>query len=229
MPGETTYTILIVEDDATIARLLQENLARWGFDARCVEDFSDVLGAFEAARPHLTLLDISLPYYNGYYWCDRIRRVSSAPILFLSSRSDNMDVVMAVNMGGDDYVAKPFSMEVLIAKINALLRRAYRYAEPARTLSVGGATLNLDDGSLSVGAARVELTRNESRILFALLEKKNTVVSREEIMRRLWDDDSFVDDNTLTVNINRLRKKLDSAGLSSLIETKRGEGYIVHD
>lgn len=181
MPGETTYTILIVEDDATIARLLQENLARWGFDARCVEDFSDVLGAFEAARPHLTLLDISLPYYNGYYWCDRIRRVSSAPILFLSSRSDNMDVVMAVNMGGDDYVAKPFSMEVLIAKINALL------------------------------------------------EKKNTVVSREEIMRRLWDDDSFVDDNTLTVNINRLRKKLDSAGLSSLIETKRGEGYIVHD
>lgn len=123
MPGETTYTILIVEDDATIARLLQENLARWGFDARCVEDFSDVLGAFEAARPHLTLLDISLPYYNGYYWCDRIRRVSSAPILFLSSRSDNMDVVMAVNMGGDDYVAKPFSMEVLIAKINALLRR----------------------------------------------------------------------------------------------------------
>ena len=210
MPGETTYTILIVEDDATIARLLQENLARWGFDARCVEDFSDVLGAFEAARPHLTLLDISLPYYNGYYWCDRIRRVSSAPILFLSSRSDNMDVVMAVNMGGDDYVAKPFSMEVLIAKINALLRRAYRYAGPARTLSVGGATLNLDDGSLSVGAARVELTR-------------------EEIMRRLWDDDSFVDDNTLTVNINRLRKKLDSAGLSSLIETKRGEGYIVHD
>ena len=136
---------------------------------------------------------------------------------------------MAVNMGGDDYVAKPFSMEVLIAKINALLRRAYRYAGPARTLSVGGATLNLDDGSLSVGAARVELTRNESRILFALLEKKNTVVSREEIMRRLWDDDSFVDDNTLTVNINRLRKKLDSAGLSSLIETKRGEGYIVHD
>lgn len=223
------YTILIVEDDPTIASLLKENLMRWGFHAFCVEDFSDVMGTFERVQPHLTLLDISLPFYNGYYWCGEIRKVSQAPILFLSSHSENTDVVMAVNMGGDDYVTKPFSMEVLIAKINALMRRAYQYDAEAQALVARGATLNLADGSLAAGEGRLELSRNESRILRVLMEGKNSTVSRDQLMRSLWDDEHFIDENTLTVNINRLRKKLSGIGLVDFIETKKGEGYIIRD
>lgn len=221
--------ILIVEDDSTIATLLQESLERWGFAAVCVDDFSDVITAFRREAPHLVLLDISLPFFNGYYWCGEIRKESKVPILFLSSHTENMDVVMAMNMGGDDYVTKPFSMEVLIAKINALMRRAYQYYTEPQALSARGAALNLADGSLSIGDTRLELTRNESRMLRLLLENKNKTVSREQLMRYLWDDEHFIDENTLTVNINRLRKKLAGAGLDGLIQTKKGEGYIVHD
>lgn len=223
------YTILIVEDDATIASLLQENLLRWGFEAVCADDFSDVIGTFRRVKPHLTLLDISLPFYNGYYWCAEIRKESQAPILFLSSHSQNTDVVMAVNMGGDDYITKPFAMDVLIAKINALMRRTYQYFGEIQTLAAHGAALHLGDGTLQYQGKRVELTKNESRILTLLMENKNTVVSREQIMRRLWDDENFIDDNTLTVNVNRMRKKLADAGLIDFVHTKKGEGYIVHD
>lgn len=222
-------TILIVEDDLTIATLVRDTLQRWGFTAVCVEDFTDVMGAFRDVRPHLTLLDISLPFYSGYYWCAEIRKESQTPILFLSSHTESMDVVMAVNMGADDYVTKPFSMEVLIAKINALMRRAYSYYTEAQMLIVRGAALNLLDGTLSAGGQRIELTKNESRMLTLLMQQKNTVVSREQIMKRLWDDESFIDDNTLTVNVNRLRKKLAEAGLTDFIQTKKGEGYIVHE
>lgn len=229
MTPNNPYTILIIEDDHTIASLLKTNLERWGFVAVCVEDFTAVLERFQQVKPHLVLLDISLPYYNGFYWCGEIRKVSQVPILFLSSHSENMDVVMAVNMGGDDYVAKPFSMEVLIAKINALMRRTYSYFVDTQTLHAGGAVFHTADGTLQIGGERLELTRNESRMLRLLLERKNTTVTREQLMKALWDDEHFIDENTLTVNINRLRKKLSAVGLDALIQTKKGEGYIIRD
>ena len=222
------YKILIVEDDAVIASEIRQNLARWGLDAHTVSDFSDVMGAFEKIAPHLVLMDISLPFFNGYYWCGEIRKQSKTPVIFLSSRSDNMDIVMAVNMGGDDYIAKPVSMEVLTAKIQAMLRRAYDYEMPG-SLSLRDAML--DQGALCLvrEGVRTELTRNEARILQLLLQKKGSVVSREQLMLSLWDSDEFVDDNTLTVNVNRLRKTLGDAGLPDCIITHKGEGYAIHD
>lgn len=223
------YRILIVEDDRTIAQLLAEYLQRWGFDAEYAEDFSDVTGTFLTFQPHLVLLDISLPFYDGYYWCAEIRKRSKVPVLFLSSRTENMDIVMAMNMGGDDYIVKPFSMEVVVAKIHALLRRAYSYQGETTVLTAQGAVLELGAGVLNVGGAQIELTKNELKILRILMEHKNSVVTREEIMQNLWDSGSFVDDNTLTVNINRLRKKLSKAGLHDFIATKKGVGYWIHD
>ena len=224
------YKILIVEDDPTIAALLREHLSRWEYDAAIAGDFQHVMDTFFQYQPHLVLLDISLPFYDGYYWCGEIRRKSNVPVLFLSSRGDNMDIVMAMSMGGDDYVQKPFSMEVLLAKISALLRRAYRYpAETPPALEARGASLDPQGATLAFEGRHIELTRNEYRILSTLLSRKNTVVSREDLMRALWDDDSFVDDNTLTVNINRLRKKLEDFGLADYIQTRKGMGYCVND
>ena len=193
------YKVLIVEDDATIASLLCECLSRWGYEARAADDFQHVLDTFRDFDPQLVLLDISLPFYDGFHWCREIRLQSNVPVLFLSSRGDNMDIVMAMNMGGDDYVQKPFSMEVLLAKISALLRRAYRYPAAPPALAARGAELDPQGAALRYGGRQIELTRNEYRILGTLLQSKNAVVSREELMRALWDDDSFVDDNTLTV------------------------------
>ncbi len=221
--------ILIVEDDATIASLLSENLLRWDFEARCVRDFERVLDEFQSFDPQLVLMDISLPFFNGYYWCAEIRKISRLPIIFLSSHSENMDIVMAVNMGADDYITKPFSMEVLVAKIQAMLRRAYGFSVKPPPLSVGGATLNACDGTLEINGAPLALTRNEARIMAELMQNAGNIVSREQLMRRLWDDESFIDDNTLTVNINRLRKKLAEAGLEGFIETRKRQGYMVHD
>lgn len=222
------YRILIVEDDAVIASEIRQNLERWGFDAHTASDFSDITGIIEKISPHLVLMDISLPFFNGYYWCGEIRKRSKAPVIFLSSRSDNMDIVMAVNMGGDDYIAKPVSMEVLTAKIQAMLRRAYDYEMPG-SLSLRDATLDTGALCLVREGMRTELTRNEARILQLLLQKKGSVVSREQLMLSLWDSDEFVDDNTLTVNVNRLRKTLGDAGLSDCIITHKGEGYAIHD
>ena len=221
------YRILIVEDDRGIAGAIQGAAAAWGFDARSTENFRDVAGEFAAFQPHLVLMDIGLPFFDGYYWCREIRRTSNVPVIFISSASDNMNIVMAMNMGGDDFIAKPFDLSVLIAKIQALLRRAYDYAPAAPMLEHRGARLDTGDQSLAVGGEKIPLSKNEYRILFSLLEKKGQVVSREKLMEKLWETDSFVDENTLTVNVNRLRRKLDAAGLEGFIATKFGVGYLV--
>lgn len=221
------HRIFIVEDDAVIADVVERHLSGWGYQVRQCRDFEHVLEEFAAFDPQLVILDISLPFFNGYHWCRSIWQVSKVPILFLSSASDNMNIVMAVQMGGDDFVAKPFDLSVLTAKVQALLRRTYDFGPAAPLLECGGAVLNLSDASLTVGQARVELTRNEFRILRLLLEHRGEIVSREAIMTCLWASDSFVDDNTLAVNINRLRKKLAAAGLGDFIRTRKGAGYQV--
>ncbi len=224
------YKIFIVEDDQTIASLVRENLERWGFEARCAENFERVAEEFTLFAPDLVVMDVSLPFFNGYYWCSEIRKRSKAPVLFLSSHSESMDIVMAVNTGADDYLVKPFSADVLVAKINALLRRAYSYAgEAAPALEARGARLDAAAGVLSCEGGCAQLTKNELRILKTLLERKNSIVSRETIMKALWDSDCYVDDNTLTVNINRLRAKLDELGLADFISTKKGMGYAVYE
>lgn len=221
------HRIFIVEDDAVIADVVERHLSGWGYQVRQCRDFEHVLEAFAAFDPQLVILDISLPFFNGYHWCRSIRQLSKVPILFLSSASDNMNIVMAVQMGGDDFVAKPFDLSVLTAKVQALLRRTYDFGPAAPLLECGGAVLNLSDASLTVGQARVELTKNEFRILRLLMEHRGEIVSREAIMTCLWASDSFVDDNTLAVNINRLRKKLAGAGLADFIRTRKGAGYQV--
>lgn len=222
------FKLLIVEDDRTIASLLEENLRQWGFLPSCVTDFNNVLEEFNSAQPHLVLLDIGLPFFNGFFWCSEIRKVSNVPIIFLSSHTEKMDIVMAMNMGGDDYITKPFSMEVVIAKIQAVLRRAYSLSE-THIIEARGVILNLSNTELNFQGNNIELTKNEFKIMQLLMERKNKVVSREQIMKRLWDSDYFVDDNTLTVNINRLRKKLEDAGIHDFIITKKGLGYMVND
>ncbi len=221
------YKILIIEDDERIARAIKKEAESWGFAAKTVDDFSNILGEFSEYAPQLVLLDISLPFYNGYYWCEKIRAVSSVPILFISSAADNMNMVMAMNMGADDFIAKPFDLHVLIAKMNALLRRAYDFAPASPILEHRGALLDTGRGVLEYNGKTVELSKNEYRILLELMRNKGKAVSREKLMQSLWQTDSFIDDNTLTVNINRLRKKLDGAGLQNFIKTKFSVGYIV--
>ncbi len=219
------YRILIVEDDPVIEGQVGSHLTKWGYEVKSVTDFSDVLSDVVGFEPHLVLLDIGLPFYNGFYWCGEIRKISKVPILFLSSASDNMNIIMAVNMGGDDFVAKPFDLEVLAAKVQAVLRRTYSFQETSSLLEHGGVILNLTDMSFLYKGEKYELSKNEFRILQILFEHAGNTVTREEIMRRLWDDECFVDDNTLTVNINRLRKKLEAEGIGNLIVTKKGVGY----
>ena len=221
------YRILIVEDDRGIADAIARQAVRWGLEARCAGDFAEVMAEFAEYDPQLVLLDIALPFYNGYYWCEKIRAVSKVPIIFISSASDNMNIVMAMNMGGDDFIAKPFDQAVLMAKIQALLRRTYDFGGSAPILEHRGAVLNTGDQTLYYQDQKVELSKNEYRILLSLMESKGKVVSRERLMERLWQTDSYVDENTLTVNVNRLRKKLDAAGLTDFIGTKFGVGYIV--
>ena len=221
------YRLFIVEDDAGIAGAIRTQAELWGFEVRCVQDFRNVLGEFAAFEPHIVLLDITLPFFNGYYWCAELRRHSSVPIIFISSASDNMNIVMAMNMGGDDFIAKPFDLSVLMAKIQALLRRTYNFAASAPLLEHRGAILSTGEQVLTYAGQRIDLTKNEYRILLCLMENKTRVVSRERLMERLWETDSFVDENTLTVNINRLRRKLEAAGLKNFIATRFGVGYIV--
>ncbi len=216
-------SILIVEDDAVISGLVAKGLSRWGYAPCLVEDFSDVMQAFFKCRPQLVLMDIALPYYNGYYWCTEIRKVSDVPVVFLSSRTEDMDIVMAMQMGGDDYLTKPFSMEVLIAKLQAVLRRSGGSAPQDQEFA--GARLAAGEGCLYTRDGKLELTKNELRILQLLLSHKGQIVSRDDIMLKLWDSDSYIDDNTLTVNMNRLRRKLEPIGLSGCIVTRKGEGY----
>lgn len=221
------YKILLVEDDPTITEVLERQLAKWGYEASHVTDFQHVLETFVQQAPHLVLLDISLPFYDGYHWCGEIRKVSKAPIVFLSSAADNMNIVLAMNQGADDFIAKPFDLNVLTAKVAALLRRSYDFAGATALLQHKGAILDTASGRLSYEGQSAELTKNEFRILQLLLEQKGRVVPRSAIMERLWATDSFIDDNTLTVNVARLRKTLEDLGLPDFITTKKNLGYMV--
>ena len=206
---------------------MKKHLESWGYEVTCACDFEHVLQEFIHIEPQLVLLYLKLPFFNGFHWCDEIRKMSRVPILFLSSAADNMNMVMAMSLGADDFIAKPFDLDVLTAKVQAVIRRSYSFASSVNLMEHGGAVLNLGNGTLSVGGETLELTRNELKILQILFENNGRVVSREAIMTRLWESDSFVDDNTLTVNITRLRKKLESVGLTDFIVTKKGLGYIV--
>ncbi len=221
------YKIMLVEDDENMANAMRTQLQAWGYEVYCIQNFQKVTEEFLTVEPQLVLLDIMLPFFNGYHWCSEIRKHSNVPILFISSASDNMNIIMAMNMGGDDFIAKPFDLNVLLAKVQAILRRTYDLTGSIPVLEHKGAILNLNDMTLHYGEQILDLTRNEFRILQTLLEQKGKVVSRNTLMMRLWEIDSYVEENTLTVNINRLRKKLVEIGLEDYIKTKVGCGYII--
>lgn len=222
------YRILIIEDDPVISEQTGKQLESWGYETRRITDFSDVMRGFAEYSPQLVLLDITLPFYNGFYWCREIRRVSKVPVIFISSASDNMNVVMAVNMGGDDFVAKPFDMDVLTAKVGAMLRRTYDFASAPGIMQIGSSVLSTADMSVTgKDGTHISLSKNEFRIAEVLARKKGSFVSRDELMMKLWETDSYVDDNTLTVNVTRLRRRLAEAGLPDIIKTKKGVGYML--
>lgn len=212
------YKMLIVEDDPTIADEVAAQIAPWGIEAKKADDLRNVMQVFAKFQPHIVLLDISLPFFNGYHWCEQIRAVSKVPVIFISSASDNMNIVMAMNLGADDFVSKPFDMNVLTAKVRALLRRTYDFGASVPLLEHKGAILNTGDGSLSVNGEKVSLSKNEYRILLCLMENKGKTVSREKLMERLWQTDQFIDENTLTVNVNRLRKNSMRRDLPTLLK-----------
>lgn len=223
------YRIYIVEDDKGIAEGIEGCLKVWGMEGRVVSDFRNVMDEIASYNPHLIIMDITLPFMGGYHWCQEIRKTSSVPIIFISSASDNMNIIMAMNMGADDFIAKPFDQSVLIAKVSALLRRTYDFNLNNSILKVAGAVLDTNNNTLSYNGNAIDLARNEYRILLTLVENKNKVVSREKLMEALWETDCYVDENTLTVNVGRLRKTLDGIGLKDLIKTKFGVGYILED
>lgn len=221
------HRLFIVEDDAGISSAIARQAGLWDLDTFCVQNFKNVMEDFLRFQPHIVLLDISLPFFDGYHWCNEIRKISQVPIIFISSASDNMNIIMAINMGADDFIAKPFDQSVLMAKIQALLRRSYDFARNTPVIEHRGAVLNIGEGTLLYKDEKIALTKNEYKILSCLLKNKGKVVSREKLMEELWQTDSFIDENTLTVNVNRLRRKLESAGLEGFIKTKFGVGYIV--
>lgn len=223
------YKIYIVEDDKGIADGIVSCLGNWGMEGRVVTDFMKVMEEVEEYEPHLIIMDITLPYMGGYHWCQEIRKTSKVPIIFISSATDNMNIIMAINMGADDFIAKPFDQSVLIAKVTALLRRTYDFSQTSATLEVAGAVLNTNNNTLSYNGTEIDLARNEYKILLTLVQNKNKVVSREKLMEALWETDCYVDENTLTVNVGRLRKTLEGIGLKDLIKTKFGVGYILED
>lgn len=221
------YKILIIEDDITIASTVSSHLDKWGYDTRYAEDFQNIMPRFTEFEPDLVLMDITLPYYNGFHWCSEIRKISNTPIVFISSISDNMNIVMAMNMGGDEYIEKPFDINVLTAKIQALLRRTYTLPQQRNVLTYRNLELNMNSTDLCYIGETLSLSKNEYMILQLLMERHGTVVSREELMEKLWGNDEFIDDNTLTVNVTRVRKKLESLGCIDYLKTKKGIGYIL--
>lgn len=221
------YKILIVEDDMVIAKSMKNILYEWNYETKFIVDFKDVIAQFVQFDPHLVLLDISLPFFNGYHWCSEIRKISSVPIIFISSMSENMNVIMAVNMGGDDFIAKPFDLNILVAKVQALLRRTYSFGGKMDVIEHKGVVLNLSSAILEYKNNKIELTKNEFKILQILFENIGKTISRDDIMTRLWESDSYIDDNTLTVNVTRLRKRLADAGICDFVKTKKGIGYMV--
>lgn len=221
------HKILIIEDDMTIAEAVSKHLSKWDFDTKYITDFKDIAAKFIEFDPQLVLLDITLPFFNGYHWCKELRKISKVPIIFISSASDSMNIVMAMNMGGDDFITKPFDLTVLTAKVQALLRRSYSFGGQLNVIQHGEVMLDLNNSTLRYREEKLELTRNDFKILQILLENVGKIVSRDAIMIKLWENDNFIDDNTLTVNITRLRKKLESIGLDNFIITKKGSGYVV--
>jgi len=221
------YRMFLIEDDTAIAQAIAKNAAAWDIDARAAENLRNVMPEFADFAPHIALIDISLPFFNGYHWCREIRKISEIPILFISSASDNMNIITAMEMGADDFIAKPFDSAVLAVKIRAMLRRAYDFGAGGKVIVHGNAMLDTEANALFVNGSRVELSKNEYRILLCLMENRTRPVSRERLMEKLWSTDSFVDENTLTVNVNRLRKKLEAAGLHGFIGTRFGVGYII--
>ncbi len=223
------YRLLIIEDDKGIAEAIRTQAEMWGMEAHVITNFRNVMAQFAEVEPHIVLLDIVLPFFNGYHWCNEIRKVSKVPILFISSASDNMNMIMAMNMGADDFIAKPFDQSLLMAKLQAMLRRTYDFSSSVPVLEHRGALLHTGDQSLVYGDEKISLSKNEYRILLVLMKNKGRVVSREKLMEQLWETDCFVDENTLSVNVNRLRKRLESAGLSDFIRTKFGVGYLIEE
>lgn len=221
------YNILIVEDDHTIAHKISEHLSQWAYNVRVAEDYQDIIGEVSKFSPDLILLDIMLPCYNGFYWCREIRKLFKIPIIFISSASDNMNIVMAMDMGGDDFIAKPFDLAVLTAKVGAVIRRSYSYTGQMNIIEHEGVILNLLDSTVNYNGRHTELSKNEFQIFAMLMENAGSIVSRDTIMMRLWDSESFIDDNTLTVNVTRIRKKLNDIGLVDFVKTKKGQGYII--
>lgn len=221
------YKVLIVEDDTTIAKVITNHISKWNYEVEYVTDFTSVIEKFMEFDPQLVLLDISLPFYNGYHWCSEIRKISKVPIVFISSTSDNLNIVMAMDMGADDFIVKPFDLSVLVSKINALIRRTYEFQGQIHLIEKKGVILNLNDAKINYNGQAMELTKNEFKIMQILMENEGNIVSRDSIMIRLWEDDNFIDDNTLNVNIARLRKKLEEIGVFDFIITKKGLGYMV--
>lgn len=223
------YRLLIIEDDQGIAEAIKKQAETWQLQVCIISNFRNIMSEFAEFDPHIILLDITLPFFNGYHWCNEIRKVSKVPIIFISSSTDNMNIVMAMNMGADDFIAKPFDQNVLMAKIQAMLRRTYEFSNIVPILEHRGALLNTADNTLTYQNEKISLSKNEFRILTILMENKGKVVSREKLIEYLWESESFIDENTLSVNINRLRKRLDSAGLDNFITTKFGVGYIIEN
>ncbi len=223
------YRLLIIEDDQGIAEAIKKQAETWQLQVCIISNFRNIMSEFAEFDPHIILLDITLPFFNGYHWCNEIRKVSKVPIIFISSSTDNMNIVMAMNMGADDFIAKPFDQNVLMAKIQAMLRRTYEFSNIVPILEHRGALLNTADNTLTYQNEKISLSKNEFRILTILMENKGKVVSREKLIEYLWESESFIDENTLSVNVNRLRKHLDSAGLDNFITTKFGVGYIIEN
>lgn len=217
---------MLIEDDESLFNEMKDRLSQWSYDIYGVQDFGKVMEAYSSIQPELVIIDIQLPQYDGFHWCRLIRAHSNVPIIFLSSRDHPTDMVMSMHLGADDFVQKPFHFEVLIAKIQATLRRVYNYnTERVELRTWRGATIEYVKNTLTRDLQAVLLTKNEMLILKVLVEHKNQIVTREELIRSLWDHEHFVSDNTLTVNVNRLRKKLEPLGLDSYIETHVGQGY----
>lgn len=221
------YRILMVEDDFSLAEAMKQQLESYGNEVVMISDFHDVMTEFEKYQPQLVLMDIMLPFKDGYYWTAEIRKASSVPIVFISSASDNMNIVMAINLGGDDFIAKPVEPMVLNAKVQAILRRTYELGGRENRIAFFGAMLAIGEGTVHYNGQVIDLTKNELRILQTLLENRGRIVSREQLMVKLWNMDVFVEENTLTVNVARLRKKLEEYGLCDIIQTKLGSGYII--
>ena len=220
--------ILLIEDDFDLAKQLSLSLSKWGFSVDLIDDFNNIREEFIDKKPRLVIMDVNLPYYDGFYWCEKIREISKVPIIFLSSRDSNMDLIMGINNGGDDYITKPFSIEVLITKINAILRRSYDYVSLDSIIYYKDTILDMEKCTFKYEDNIIDLTKNEMKILSVLIKNKGKVVSRDKIMMSLWNDDEFVSDNTLTVNVTRLRSRLkDELELNDFIKTKKGIGYMI--